>query len=102
VTAKRSTPPIACTLDAQDMSQRLAAWQEALAAVADRVPIPGGLRLTFSAEARPAELVELAAAEHDCCRFFAFSVTVDDRGVALEVTAPQEAQDLVHAVFGAA
>jgi hypothetical protein len=41
------------------------------------------------------------AAEQSCCSFFSFALTVDDRGVALEVRAPQDAAELVTAVFGA-
>ena len=33
--------------------------------------------------------------------FFAFTITVDQRGTALEVRAPVDAVDLVTAVFGA-
>lgn len=42
----------------------------------------------------------MAAAEQDCCRFFAFSVTVDSRGLALEVRAPADADDVVTTLFG--
>ena len=45
-------------------------------------------------------VIRLAAAEQDCCRFFGFAITVDDRGVALEVRAPHDALDVVHALFG--
>jgi hypothetical protein len=41
-------------------------------------------------------------AEHDCCPFFGFAVRVDGRGVALEVTAPADAQLLLESVFGVA
>ena len=40
-------------------------------------------------------------AEQGCCTFFAFAITIDDRGIALEVRAPADAADLVTAVFGA-
>jgi hypothetical protein len=44
------------------------------------------------------EIVRLAAGEHQCCTFFAFAVTVDARGVALEVTAPADGQSLLESV----
>jgi hypothetical protein len=48
-----------------------------------------------------ADVARLAAAEQDCCRFFSFALTVDERGVALEVRAPDDALSLVEALFGA-
>lgn len=94
--------PIACTLAAADMAGRLEAWREALEPVVDSAAIDGGVRLTFAEGTRLARVADLAAAERDCCIFFRFAVTVDDRGAALEVTAPPEAQDLVNALVGAA
>jgi DNA-binding transcriptional MerR regulator len=93
-------PPIACTLGADDMSGRLQAWQNALEPVVARTAIHHGVRLTFAPGTSLAPIADLAAAEYDCCMFFRFAVTVDSRGSALEVTAPPEAQDLVHALFG--
>lgn len=93
-------PPIACTLGAADMPGRLDAWQEALAPVADRTPIDGGVRLTFAPGTSLARVADLVVAEQSCCMFFRFAVTVDDRGAALEVTAPADAQEIVYSLFG--
>jgi DNA-binding transcriptional MerR regulator len=94
--------PIACTLGAADMPGRLAAWQAALAPVVSREPITGGVRLVFPPDTAIGDLAELASAEQDCCMFFRFAITIDGRGIALEVTAPPDAIDLVHSLFGAA
>jgi hypothetical protein len=48
------------------------------------------------------EVARLVAAEQACCAFFAFAITVDDRGPALEVQAPDDATEIVTALFGAA
>lgn len=48
-----------------------------------------------------AEVLRLAAAEQGCCAFFSFALTIDERGAALEVTAPADAAAMVEAVFGA-
>ena len=95
-------PAIACSLDHEQMPGRIADWKAALEGVASREAIDGGIRLTFGPSADLAEVVRLAHDEWVCCSFFAFSVTVDGRGSALEVRAPAEAQSLVAAVFGAA
>jgi hypothetical protein len=93
--------PVACSLDAGGLQRRLGDWDTALAAVRARTPIDGGLRLELSADADLGPLVALIVAEQRCCPFFAFALTVDHRGTALEVRAPEEAADLVAAVFGA-
>jgi MerR family copper efflux transcriptional regulator len=94
--------PIVCTLGGDAMPARVDEWQSLLEHVTERSPLAGGTRLTFEEDAPVTELARLVHAEHTCCAFFAFAITVDDRGVALEVTAPPEAQALVAELFGAA
>jgi DNA-binding transcriptional MerR regulator len=94
--------PIACSLGAAGTRARVEEWQALLVGVEERVAIANGVRLQFGPEAPLAEIARLAAAELDCCPFFAFALTVDGRGVALEVTAPDDGHGLLHAVFGAA
>lgn len=94
------TPPIACSLGAGAMETRLEEWQLLLGQVVGRESLTDGIRLAFGPSAPLDVMARLATAEHDCCRFFAFAITVDERGVALEVTAPADGQDLVAGLFG--
>jgi MerR family transcriptional regulator, copper efflux regulator len=95
--------PIACTLDAGEMPERLDDWRSVLGRVTGRTATEdGGLRLTFDPDADVAALAGLIAAEQGCCAFFAFALTVDQRGVALEVRAPEDAEPVVAALFGTA
>jgi hypothetical protein len=73
-----------CTLDAADLSARLAAWA-AVAASATCTDVDGGVRLTF--EEVPAGLADLVAAERTCCSFLGFDLTAD----ALTITADDAA-----------
>ena len=100
--ARTDAAPIACTLGTGALRGRLADWQALLAEVDRREPIANGVRLTFASTAPAADLMRLTAAEQDCCQFFAFAITVDTRGIALEVTAPAEASPIVESLFGAA
>jgi hypothetical protein len=96
-------PSVACTLPGADVPGRMEDWQDVLAHVTGRArTADGGLRLALSPAVPLDELTRLAAAEQGCCTFFAFAVTLDQRGIALEVRAPTGAADLVTAVFGAA
>jgi DNA-binding transcriptional MerR regulator len=97
-----SAPDIACTLDHQQMSARITDWQAILVHVRERSPLERGVRLTFGPDADVAEVARLVRAEWACCSFFGFALTVDDRGTALEVRAPAEAQPLIASVFGVA
>jgi DNA-binding transcriptional MerR regulator len=100
--AAGDTPPIACSLDGGDMQAQIGEWQALLTAVDHREAIPNGVRLSFGDGAPLVEVARLAAAEFACCPFFSFTVRIDTRGVALEVTAPADGQVLLEAVFGAA
>lgn len=92
--------PIACTLGSQTMRGRLDEWQRLLEHVEHREPIDNGLRATFGPATPLDELMRLAAAEQDCCQFFTFAITIDSRGVALEVRAPDDALPVLHTLFG--
>ena len=100
--ASSGTTPIACSLDGGDMQARVEEWQALLTAVDHREAVPNGLRLSFGPDAQLVEIARLAGAEFECCPFFSFTVSIDARGVALEVTAPADGQDLLSAVFGVA
>ncbi|MDQ3312616.1 MAG: MerR family DNA-binding transcriptional regulator [Actinomycetota bacterium] len=97
---ERSPVPIACTLEAGSMPDRIAAWHAVLATATDRVEVDGGLRIEFGHEVDVGELGRLAAAEQQCCAFFSFLLTVDAAGVALEVRAPELGAAMLTALFG--
>ncbi|MFE1932699.1 hypothetical protein ACFW95_20510 [Streptomyces sp. NPDC059474] len=67
--------------------------------MAERTPVPGGLRLTLPAD-RTAIVAVLAAAEQQCCPFFDFRLHLDGRVLHLEVRAPADAADLFAELFG--
>jgi DNA-binding transcriptional MerR regulator len=92
--------PVACTLDLVDVAGRLEEWRDLLTHVVDRAAIDGGTRLRLDAAVPLDRVASLVEAEHGCCGFFAFAITVDSRGVALEVRAPAAGQAMVDALFG--
>ena len=65
----------------------------------DRATIDGGIRLQMDATTPLDQLALLVRDEQGCCSFFAFAITVDCRGVALEVRAPAEDQAMVDFLF---
>jgi hypothetical protein len=82
------------------MSQ-VSEWANVLNGVTARAKIPNGIILHFPARAEvAAQLADLMVREHDCCPFFAFSLDLDRGDLALSVSAPPLAQDMLTAVFG--
>ena len=94
-------PPIACSLTGGDMQVRIEEWQALLRGVT-REDIPRGLRLRFPAPAPLSEIARLAGAEQACCAFLTFTITVDARGIILDVTAPADGRPVIETVFGTA
>ena len=95
-----ASPPIACTLQPDSMVGRMGDWQRLLGFVTARSTTEGGVRLELAAQVPIDEVARLAAAEQECCSFLSFSLTIDPRGVALEVLAPPDALPIVHTLFG--
>lgn len=77
-------------------------WRRLLKGVTRREAVADGIRLSFSPETDVADIARLVHAEQGCCAFFAFALTVDGRGTALEVRAPADAAGAVTTLFGAA
>ena len=102
-TAPLPAPPAECTLDPSAMRGRIGDWQAVLARGTSRSPIAGGSAITFDTDPQLlADLARLVADEHACCSFFDFTISVTGNGVRFEVRAPEEAHDLMAAVFGPA
>lgn len=93
---------IACSLDPNDVGRRVEDWNRVLSASASRSTVPGGVRVHFHDDVDIAALAHLASAEHDCCSFFRFGIGVGPDGVTLDVTGPDDAQDVIASVFGRA
>lgn len=99
--AEAPTTPVACSLGAADVPERVAQWRALTARAVTREPVPGGVALTFDASAELAgEIARLAAAEQGCCQFLTFTVRLTPGLVRLEVEAPADAADVVAAMFG--
>lgn len=93
--------PVACTLEPSAVPRRVSDWQRLLDHATERTPIPGGTAVGFPLDPTLiAQLVQVAAAEHDCCSFFDFSLRITTDAVHLEVRAPDDAAPVIAAIFG--
>jgi hypothetical protein len=94
---------VVCTLDGDPdaIRVRINEWQAVIGAATRREPTGGGVTLVYEHDpAMTVELARLAAAEFACCSFFTFALTVGPDGMRFTVTAPDEAADVLTAVFG--
>jgi hypothetical protein len=93
--------PIACTLDANELGDRLATV-EALRrdALVGQTQIPGGLRMHLrNAPGIEARVRALAAAESRCCAFLTFRIESADDELLLEITGAREARPVIDEYF---
>jgi DNA-binding transcriptional MerR regulator len=92
---------IACTLETREMPGRLADWQAVLDLARLRTTTSDGARrVEFDDDIDLGRLTQLVVAERHCCAFFSFAITIDGRGIALEVHAPDGAGDIVTSLVG--
>jgi MerR family copper efflux transcriptional regulator len=92
--------PIACTLPPDALRGQVEEWQALLEHAERRAPLEDGVRIELSLDTPVQELMRLVAAEQDCCQFLRFAITVDARGVGLEVRGPADAQVIIESLFG--
>ena len=91
------SPPIACSLAAGSLAERLAEWR---AVEADALISATAAGDTLTARyARRAGVMErlraLVAAEAECCPSLAFALAGDGEAIRLTVTTPGDAADLL-------
>lgn len=93
--------PVACTLSGDEQTDRVVQWRELLREAISQEEIADGLRMTFPPGAdRAARVAALAAAEQDCCAFFAFTLHLAPSALVLTVRAPERAHGLLADLFG--
>lgn len=93
------TTPIACSLDATDLSERLG-WIAALNARSLKSSHRDGLELTLKYEPDAiADVRKMVAGEQACCAFLHFELREQPDMVCVTVTAPEEARDAVDILF---
>jgi hypothetical protein len=93
--------PIACSLETEQVPERLREWGAVFARVEARRPTPDGIDLRFPLDPDVlGELAAVAAKEVACCSFFTFTLTIDASAAWLAVAAPADAVPLVRELFG--
>jgi hypothetical protein len=82
--------PIACTLDKSALGARKAEWSELRRARTAEHRTATTLTTTWRRdEGVQREVERLVAAEHECCPFFGFDLTIGDDAVILVTSFPE-------------
>jgi len=90
---------IACLLDRDLVRERIDDWKRVVDEALEVETFGEGARLRFAHGELVARVAALAEAEHECCPFFTFVLTIG-AVVTLDVTAPLEARPLVDVLLG--
>lgn len=78
--------PIVCSLEGQAFEARTSDWERALADVAGRDQIPGGVELHFDEGELRAQLHALIDSEAECCPWMSMRIVERDRGLSLSIS----------------
>ena len=90
------SPPIACTLSADDLRDREGAWRKLMGSgLVKRDEVPGGIQLSAAPGAAVA-LLELVELERECCAWIQFEVRDD---AVVTMTAPGDGEAVLTEMF---
>ncbi|MBO0822512.1 MAG: heavy metal-responsive transcriptional regulator [Actinobacteria bacterium] len=93
--------PVACTLGAAEVGERIAQWRELVGYAQRHEEIPDGVRLFFPASPDlAARVAALACAEQDCCAFFDFTLHLSTDALRLDVRTPATAKGMLADLLG--
>jgi hypothetical protein len=90
----------ACSLGAEDLRERLAAWHGLTDTALAIEAADDAIRLTFSVDQPMTEVARLVALESGCCPFYRFTIRVAGANRALEVDAGPGGMPAVRALLG--
>lgn len=98
-TAHSADTPIACTLEAGELQERLE-WITQLNRAALLGARREGLRLVLTYCPGYAERIrEMVRREQQCCAFLGFDLKEEEKSVTLVIEAPRHAADTLDAIF---
>lgn len=90
----------ACTLNSNEIRERLAEWRGLRDRAAAIEPLPGGARLAFDAAEPMAPIADLVSRESECCSFYTFTLRVDGPVRQLDISAGAGGEPAVGALVG--
>lgn len=95
--------PIACSLEGEAFEARTNDWQQVMAGLTVRTPMPGGVELRYSNGDLREHLQDLVDRETECCPWMSMRLTDHDGGLSLSISSldPMGERE-IHEWFGKA
>ena len=93
---------IACSLEPGVVAERIQTWRDVLRTGNEREQLPDGIRVRFARDTDISAITELASAEQTCCNFFSFMIGISNDAVTLDITGPEDSQELIASFAGVA
>ena len=106
--AERAEPTIvperlvgaACSLNGEEMRERLTEWRALRDRAVDVDRIDGGVRIALAADEPIGAVADLVATESECCAFYTFALTIDGSARSLDISAGPQGEPAVRALIG--
>ena len=90
----------ACTLNSEEVRDRLKEWRALRDRAASVEPIAGGVRLSLATDEPVGPVAHLVAKESECCSFYTFTLTIDGPTRRLGISAGPGGEPAVRALIG--
>lgn len=90
----------ACTLNSDEMRERLAEWRGLRDRATSIEELPGGARLTFDPAEPAGPIADLVSRESECCAFYTFTLRIDGPTRQLDISAGAGGEPAVRALIG--
>lgn len=88
----------ACTLNSDEMRERLAEWRGLRDRATSIEALPGGARLSLDTGEPVGPIADLAARESECCGFYTFTLRIDGLVRQLDISAGAGGEPAVRAL----
>ena len=90
----------ACTLNSDELHERLAEWRRLRGRATAIETIDGGARLDFEVAEPLAPIADLLTREAECCAFYTFTLRIDGPTRQLDISAGAGGEPAVRALLG--
>jgi len=90
----------ACTLNSDELRERLIEWRGLRDRATSIEPLGGGARLSFATNEPVGPIADLVSRESECCSFYTFTLRLDGPTRQLDISAGPGGEPAVRTLIG--